>query len=182
MAQDNKYNFIEVVRCRANSFGTFGRLFLNDEFVCYTLEPAPNSSIPLGIYRLRLDRPIPKYCYRSPYSKYKGCVPYFESVGNFEGVVISIGNFLHQTSGAILVGEQASIRRIYRSTAAWLKLMKLLDKHIATYICISTIARRPLAASCNRKSKNSSDFSVSLKTSPLNIKNEYDVSYDDLPF
>lgn len=121
---------LDLQRCRVNEYGTFGRLFVNDNFECYTLEPLPGylkpCCIPVGEYAVVTDQPSPKFRYRVPYSFFKGCVPRLVDVPNFQGVLIHIGNFLKDTKGCILVGQRASFTRLYNSRLAydslWLKL------------------------------------------------------------
>lgn len=125
------YNVVEVVRCRTSEYGTFGRLFVNDDFFCYTLEPAKNNikpyPIPCGVYDLKMDVVSPKYRFRFPYSSYKGRVPRIVDVPNFHGVLIHIGNFVKDTLGCILVGERANLSRLFNSTNAYIKLFNKLD-------------------------------------------------------
>lgn len=125
-----RQNIIEVVRTRSNEFGTFGRLFLNDEFQCYTLEPAPSATLPIpeGSYPLTLNVVSPKYRFRMPYLKHKGRVPRLLNVPGHKGILIHIGNFLRDTSGCILVGQRASLSRLYNSTIAYNSLYSNLIK------------------------------------------------------
>ena len=132
MNKNLPYNLIEVVRCRQSVDGTFGRLFVNGEFYCYTLEPPMPKvmvkpyPIPCGTYDLTLSVQSPKYRYRWPYNCYKGCVPRLLNVPGFDGILIHIGNFAKDTLGCILVGEKASLRRLYYSTNAYIKLYNKL--------------------------------------------------------
>lgn len=131
----SKYNVVEVVRGYENSYGTFGRLFVNDEFICYTLEPCSKESrkgykpfrIPAGTYDLSMNVVSPKYRYRSPYLQFKGRVPRVLNVPGFDGILIHIGNWLKDTLGCILVGEKWDFTRLYNSTKAYLGLFYKLD-------------------------------------------------------
>ena len=37
---------LELVRCRESEFGTFGRLYIDDVFECFTLEPCSQGEHP----------------------------------------------------------------------------------------------------------------------------------------
>lgn len=131
---NSEYNIIDVVRCRASEYGTFGKMFVNDSFQCYTLEPAPSSvkikpyPIPVGAYDLLLNVPSPKYRYRFPYSSHRGCVPRLVGVPGFDGILIHIGNFVKDTLGCILVGERANLYRLFNSTNAYTALYSKISK------------------------------------------------------
>lgn len=142
----NKCCQINLVRCRVNECGTFGSLYVNDEFVCYTLEPCPSSAahvkpfcIPVGNYDVTLSVVSPKFRFRSPYKRHGGRVPRLLNVPNFEGILIHIGNFLKDTSGCILVGESVSLTRLFNSTNAYLKLYSILEKYSKIVISISCV-------------------------------------------
>lgn len=128
----DKYILIEVIRCRANECGTFGRLFIEDKFECYTLEPPMPKvkvkpyPIPEGTYDLVINVPSPKYKFRFPYSFFHGCVPRLLNVPKFDGILIHIGNFAKDTLGCILVGQKASLSRLYNSTNAYTALFRKL--------------------------------------------------------
>lgn len=128
------YNIIEVVRCRYLPSCSIGRLFINGEFFCYTLEPPKPEftgfkkpyCIPSGLYDVTLDVQSPKYRYRIPYVKCGGKVPRLLNVPKFNGILIHIGNFPSDTKGCILVGESYSYERLFNSTKAYLALWSKL--------------------------------------------------------
>ena len=129
MIDRTKYNVIDVVRCYFTDTSTTGRLFVNDEFMCYTLEPpfyrdVKPYAIPYGIYDVTLKVQSPKYRYRSPYSQFGGRVPRLLDVPNFKGILIHIGNFPRDTKGCILVGARWNVchDRLFDSTKAYLAL------------------------------------------------------------
>ena len=118
---------LSLIRCRQSVDGTFGRLFFGDDFLCYTLEPAPSVvkpyPIPCGMYHVRLDIVSPKYRFRQPYATLcKGCVPRLMDVPGFDGILIHIGNWSKDTKGCILVGQKASLHRLYNSKLAFVDL------------------------------------------------------------
>lgn len=131
----DNYNKIHVVRCWSSvTSGTFGQMFVNDQFQCYTLEPPLQDmvqtkpfAIPPGQYDLRLDIVSPKFRFRSPYVKFGGKVPRLMDVPNFDGVLIHVGNFVKDSHGCILVGDSLKgFRRLYNSTRAYLDLWQKL--------------------------------------------------------
>lgn len=129
------YNIIEVVRCSFNAHCTMGRLFVNDKFQCYTLEPPlPKYKIqikpyciPEGVYDVTLDVVSPKYRNRLPYKKFGGRVPRLLGVPGFSGVLIHIGNNPKDTRGCILVGATCGHIRLFDSTKAYLALWHKLS-------------------------------------------------------
>lgn len=128
---------IELVRCAFRPTGTFGRLFLDDVFECYTLEPIKRMDnvkpqcIPLGTYKIAMNVVSPKYRFRMPYRINAGCVPRLLGVPGFDGILIHIGNFLKDTAGCILVGERATLTRLWNSTKAYNSLYrKLKEAHL----------------------------------------------------
>lgn len=131
----NDYNIIDVVRCWSSDSGTFGKMFVNDDFQCFTLEPPVLKiaqkkpyAIRTGVYDVRLDVVSYKFRYRSPYNKFGGRVPRLVDVPDFDGILIHVGNFVKDTSGCILVGNSCKgFRRLFNSTAAYLELFKKLD-------------------------------------------------------
>jgi len=72
-----------------------GRLFLNGQMVCYTLENAAKA-VPCGLYRVKNSR-SPKFKRELPLI-YNGNVP------ASRGIRIHVGNTVASSSGCILVG------------------------------------------------------------------------------
>lgn len=116
---------LELVRCRVSEYGTFGKLYIDDVFECYTLEPV--MPVPVGVYDITLNVVSPKFKFRSPYTKHKGKVPRLLNVPLHSGILIHIGNFVKDTAGCILVGTRSSLVRLYNSTDAYLNLYKKLS-------------------------------------------------------
>lgn len=103
-----------------------GRLFLEDEFLCNTLEDPDrglyqdeskcshmkikgDTCIPYGRYKL-VYRYSPRF---SP--KYGVWMPALTDVNHFEGILIHPGNTKKDTEGCILVGENKSVGKVLRS-------------------------------------------------------------------
>ncbi len=104
---------------------TMGKMYIDDEFICYTLEDAIRDTkiknetcIPYGTYRIVIDM--------SP--KFGRIMPRLLDVPGFDGIRIHIGNTIKDTSGCILVGTERNPEegRLIRSTDAFNKMMKIL--------------------------------------------------------
>jgi len=89
---------------------TEGKLFVDNSFQCYTLEPVyreqlnvpvsawkvfGSTAIPVGTYAVEVI-----YCYRDQYY-----TPLLDNVPGFDGIRIHVGNFPKDTEGCILVGD-----------------------------------------------------------------------------
>lgn len=91
-----------VKRIHKSAVSTKGELWLDGEPFCYTLEPpvidgdVKPRAIPLGTYDLTIRQ--------SP--RFKRLMPHVENVPGFEGILIHVGNYAHDTEGCLLVGEK----------------------------------------------------------------------------
>jgi hypothetical protein len=101
---------LTLTRYRSTQFDTLGRLFIDNRFVCYTLEDEyqpvkipGETRIPAGTYRLAL-RESPKF---SP--KYGHEMIWLKDVPGFEFVLVHCGNTKDDTAGCILVGDCAHV-------------------------------------------------------------------------
>ncbi len=104
---------------------TIGRLYINDEFFCNTLEDTdreldqdmdlrvlrnkkiPNqTAIPTGVYEITLDVKSPKFSTYNFYDKVcDGYLPRLLNVPGFTGILIHCGSNASHSSGCILVGD-----------------------------------------------------------------------------
>ena len=114
---------ITILRHLADSSGTYGKLFIDNKFICFTLEPsnfdisATNKGcISEGDYEFKITHSM-RLLYFSPQ---------LFNVPNFTGIRIHIGNSKKDTSGCILVGQFLIGSRIFYSKKAFTELMKLL--------------------------------------------------------
>lgn len=87
---------------------TIGRLYVNGEFWCNTLEDPVREIAKDGTGKIKGVTAIPKGRYRvlvtmSP--KFHRMLPYVMNVPHFEGIRIHSGNTAKDTEGCILVGE-----------------------------------------------------------------------------
>lgn len=125
---------------------TIGKLYLNDMFICDTLEDVcrdinrdgdlddtgetkvyGETAIPSGIYKITLEM--------SP--RFKKLLPLLHNVKNYIGVLIHMGNWAKDTHGCILVGERG-IDELKPGTSmkALSKLMQELTKYTEYQIII----------------------------------------------
>jgi len=106
---------------------TIGRLDVNGEYFCETLEDRiqpkgvkidGQTAIPEGFYTVKIDMS----------KKFKKLMPHIIDVEGFKGVRIHVGNYPKNTEGCILVGFVRKIDYILRSRDAFDKLMSILVK------------------------------------------------------
>lgn len=102
---------------------THGRLSVDGVYFCDTMED-PNrdldrngrfdngevkipgdTCIPFGRYEVTLDVVSPRFSMSASYRQIAGKLPRLLNVPHFEGVLIHIGNTVHDTEGCILVGR-----------------------------------------------------------------------------
>lgn len=104
---------------------TIGKLYLNDEYFCDTLEDvvrpegrkiAGKTAIPAGEYKVVLTES----------KRFKKLLPLLINVPNFTGVRIHSGNTHHDTEGCILVGENKVKGRVINSRTTMNRLMAQL--------------------------------------------------------
>ena len=125
-----KKAIITVIRDTYTSNSTQGKLYINEQYVCETLEDVCRdfnldgdlndpgekkvygfTAIPAGVYKLKI--------YQSP--KFKRKLFWLQNVPGFEYVLIHNGNFIKDTLGCILVGSK-------RGTDVLVDSRKALDK------------------------------------------------------
>lgn len=123
---------------------TIGRLFVDGEYFCDTLEDKvrdlnkdgdlndegegkvkARTAIPYGTYQVALDVVSPKY---------KGIewaqvlcdakMPRLLNVKHFEGILIHPGNTEEDTEGCILVGENKAVGKVLNSRATFIRLYR----------------------------------------------------------
>lgn len=145
MRNISKYNYIDLIRCVETSQSIIGRLFVNDEYYCFTLEPK-GLEIPTGEYDLSLDIVSPKFRFRSPYNTLcKGKVPRVLNVPNRDGILIHIGTYPKDSSGCILVADKwfrTQPNRLFYSTSAFIRLYKTIQTFkYPIKLCVSTLEK-----------------------------------------
>lgn len=115
---------IKVKRIYRGPEYTIGHLYVNDVYVCDTLEDrdrgldyrmslskikakkiAGKTAIPTGTYRMTLDVKSPKFGSKAFYREVcDGYLPRLIGVPGYDGVLIHVGNTQNDTDGCILVG------------------------------------------------------------------------------
>jgi len=122
---------LTLERYYSTSDFTIGRLFIDGEFECYTLEDEFRSKkvmsetrIPAGTYEIKLrlfGGHHEKYAKKFPF--HKGML-WLQNVPNFKDILIHIGNTDEDTAGCILVGKTADLIKgfIGQSTVAYTEL------------------------------------------------------------
>jgi hypothetical protein len=107
---------LELLRYSTGKESTLGLLYLDDKFVCFTIEDQKNDKkvmhktrIPEGEYEIKL-RTVGGF--HANYSKqfkdiHKGML-WLQDVPGFEYILIHVGNTDNDSSGCILVGNGAT--------------------------------------------------------------------------
>lgn len=129
---------------------TIGRLFVDGELFCNTLEDTDRglhfkdslgriqsvkipseTAIPTGNYRITLDILSPKYSANEWYMTVcGGRVPRLLNVPGFDGILIHTGNTALDTSGCVLVGLNTKVGQLTSSKDTFKKLYaKLKTAH-----------------------------------------------------
>ena len=122
---------METKRSDVDDVGyTLGKMFINDEFFCYTMEdqvrPIPpekkvygQTAIPEGTYKVTMTY--------SPH--FKRILPLLENVPMFSGIRIHVGNIPKHSLGCILVGDKTNApNRIGNSKATEKLLVGIINK------------------------------------------------------
>ena len=104
---------------------TIGKLSINDEFFCWTLEDPfrfnikipGRTCIPGGLYKLIIDLS----------KRFGRRMPHILDVPDFDGIRIHKGNTAEDTKGCILVGYKRTDASVYESGLAFDALFEKLD-------------------------------------------------------
>ena len=113
-----------VVKREPHDTFTFGEMFIDGNFECFTLEDRirmvgkvdGDTAIPCGTYKVIIDQ-----------SARFGCLmPHILDVPGFTGVRIHAGNTTDDTSGCVLVGQLKGSKTLLSSRAAFQPLFRKL--------------------------------------------------------
>lgn len=126
---------------------TIGRLYVNNEYFCDTLEDTDrglaqnlpisvnrakkmkgSTAIPTGKYRVTLDVQSPKFSKVAFYKFCDGYLPRLINVPAYDGVLIHVGNSQFDTDGCILVGENKAVGKVLNSRETFLRLYSILQE------------------------------------------------------
>ena len=129
---------LELKRIFKGKDYTIGRLFIDGEYFCDTLEDPvrqldsikdkiySKTAIPTGKYKVSMSIVSPKYSIRKSYNWCGGRLPRLLDVPFFEGILIHSGNTPDHTAGCILVGENKIKGQVINSMNTlknlWIKL------------------------------------------------------------
>lgn len=127
---------------------TIGRLYINDEYFCDTLEDKDRglnnsmslddikkikvygeTAIPTGTYKIDMNTVSLKYSNPNKYAyvkAYDSKMPRLINVPGFDGVLMHAGNTDKDSYGCVLVGENKVKGKVINSQATWKKLMDVL--------------------------------------------------------
>lgn len=123
---------------------TIGKLYVDGEYVCDTIEDTVRdldkdgkfangevkipgkTAIPYGRYEITMKVKSPKYSNFSKYSwakKYDGYLPRLLNVPHFDGVLLHPGNTSSESAGCILTGENKVVGKVINSVNTFRRLM-----------------------------------------------------------
>lgn len=126
---------------------TIGKLYLDGEYFCDTLEDTDRglrqdmslpvirakkrsgvTAIPTGRYKVTLNVQSPRFKTKEMYKFCNGYLPRLINVLGFEGVLIHVGNTAKDTEGCILVGRNTQVGKVLESRVTFTKLYARLKE------------------------------------------------------
>lgn len=122
---------LQVRRIWFTEISTIGKLFLDGNFFCYTLEDKVRAdgmkvkgktAIPSGTYEIVIDHS----------NRFQKQMPHILNVPMFEGIRIHSGNTSFDTEGCILLGENHSTDFVGDSRVAFSKFFPKLEEGLKT--------------------------------------------------
>ena len=135
---------LRLERIALRSEYTIGKLYVDGEYVCDTIEDTVRdldkdgkfangevkipgkTAIPYGRYEITMKVKSPKYSNYSKYSwakKYDGYLPRLLNVSQFDGVLMHVGNSALDSEGCIIVGENKVVGKVVDSVNTFRRLM-----------------------------------------------------------
>lgn len=129
---------LELKRIAKREDYTIGRLYVDGEYFCDTLEDKVRdltweekvygkTAIPEGTYEVTLRIQSPRFSQKKQYDFCRGYLPRLLGVPSFEGVLIHVGNTAADTEGCILVGKNTVRGMVTDSSATFRKLYSRLS-------------------------------------------------------
>ena len=138
---------ILVKRIAKKSKYTIGKLYIDEQYICDTLEDTDRglnqnmsleeikkkkvygeTAIPTGTYKVDMNTISPKFKSRTQAKPYGGKLPRLIEVPGYEGVLIHPGNKAEDSLGCVLVGENKVVGQVINSQATFKKIMNILTK------------------------------------------------------
>lgn len=132
---------VKVKRIAKKEAYTIGKMYVNGEYVCDTLEDKDRgltsnmsvaqicgvkvhgeTAIPTGRYLVDMKTVSPRFGGRAQYQFCKGRLPRLCNTPGYQGVLIHIGNTAKDTEGCILVGENKERGKVLNSKATFNRL------------------------------------------------------------
>ena len=126
---------LELRRIAKKPTYTIGRLYINEEYFCDTIEDTDrglNSYMSLEEVKAKKVKgktaiPTDTYRVKITYSpRFKKDMPLIENVVGFEGIRIHSGNTAEDTEGCIIVGENKVVGKVINSKETYNKLFSIL--------------------------------------------------------
>lgn len=120
---------LKVVRDACGQYASLGKMYVNDEYQCETLEDVDRKLEDGGV-KIPCETAIPRGTYKvivdwSPH--FNRMLPHVLDVPDYEGVRIHPGNAPKDTEGCILVGMRRGPNYVYQSVNAFNALMDKID-------------------------------------------------------
>ena len=138
---------ILVKRIAKKSKYTIGKMYIDGQYICDTLEDADRglnqnmsleeiknkkvygeTAVPTGTYKVDMNTVSPKFKSRTWAKPYGGKLPRLVLVPGYDGVLIHPGNKAEDTLGCILVGENKVVGQVLNSQVTFKKVMSILTK------------------------------------------------------
>lgn len=124
---------LTLVRFARKETYTIGRLYVNGEYECDTIEDKVRdvskeakiygeTAIPYGNYEITMKVKSPKFSKVEKYRRCGGYLPRLLDVPYFEGILIHIGNKAEDSLGCILVGQNKVKGQVINSTETFWRL------------------------------------------------------------
>ena len=126
---------------------TIGRMYIDGEYVCDTLEDTDRglkqsmsleeikkkkiygkTAIPTGTYKVTMNVVSPKFKNKTWAKPYGGKIPRLLDVPGYEGVLIHPGNTAEDSTACLLVGINSVVGKVMNSQATFKKVMAILTK------------------------------------------------------
>lgn len=126
---------LELRRIAKRPTYTIGRLYINEEYFCDTIEDTDrglNSYMSLEEIKAKKVKgktaiPTDTYRVKITYSpRFKKDMPLIENVVGFDGIRIHSGNTAEDTEGCIIVGENKVVGKVINSKETYNKLFSIL--------------------------------------------------------
>lgn len=134
---------LKLIRYRQTRESTFGIMFVDGTFVCYTLEDQAQTKklygetrIPSGRYEIGLRVEGGHHQrYRAMFPEMHEGMLHILDVPEFEHILIHIGNSDDDTAGCVLVGDEALQHGIGKSTIAYKKIYPIIRDGVKAGYC-----------------------------------------------